>query len=72
MSNSDKRHCRLSASGLQKWKSLNIEADPRQVFTIEYQAEEHFWIKAWWGESMIIEPDLIREVIWDEVIGDYI
>lgn len=72
MVNEDKRSCRLTTEGLQKWSNHNIEADPRQVFTIEYQNKDHFWIKVWWGQSALIPLNMIKEVVWDETVGDYV
>lgn len=72
MITSDKRYCRLTEEGLTKWSKNNIEADPRQVFTIEYESTEHLWIKVWWNQSAIMPPDMVKEVFWDEALGDYV
>lgn len=72
MSNQDKRTCRLTEEGLNKWAMNNIAADPRQVFTIEYEADDHCWIKVWWNESTIMAKDMLKEVYWDEDAGEYI
>lgn len=69
---SDKRSCRLTEEGLKKWSKHNIAADPRQVFTIEYEAEDHFWIKVWWNESCILPLNAVKEVFWNEDVGDYV
>lgn len=71
MTTENKRCCQLTEEGLATWSKHNIEPDPRQVFTIEYQAEDHVWLKVWWGETGIVELDMVKEVFWDEDRGDY-
>jgi hypothetical protein len=70
--NTEKRSCKLTSAGIEKWSVHNIKPDPRQVFTIEYQAKDQYWIKAWWGESCILGLDMVNEVFWDEALGEYV
>jgi len=72
MSYDNKRTCRLTEAGIEKWKASNIEPDPRQVFTIEYEAKDHLWVKVWWGESKIMTHEDINEVFWCEEVCEYV
>lgn len=72
MTTTQKRQCRLTEEGLQKWSEHYINADPRQVFTIEYQAEDHFWIKLWRNQYCIVPLNGVKEVFWNEDLGEYV
>lgn len=63
---------RLTPEGIYLWSKTNIPCDPRQVFSVEYECNEHLYILAWWGERKIIEPQYTIRVEWSEEIGDYI
>ena len=67
----NQRTCKLTDDGIAIWSTSNLKVDPRQVFSIEYEAEDHFWIRVWWGESCIMPKDKVCEVFWNETLGEY-
>ena len=71
MNNDGESYCRLTEEGLTAWAKNNIEADARQVFTIQYRTEDYLWIKVWWGESLLMAEHMVKEVVWDDSVGDY-